>query len=431
MDSGLYKLKEVVDKLNLSNSNNDKLEVLKYIEDKQVLDLLVYTYSPFIKFHITKDQLQKHNNLYEPVTSYSSFISLLDDLRSRKITGFDAIEKVNSFIFKLDEELQEIALNVIDKNLKVRIAENQINKVHPNLIPEFKVQLANSYDDKTKKKMNFNNDSWLASTKLDGCRLVVIIDDTGKVSLYSRQGKEFNTLDILKKEIEKLKLKSVVFDGEIGIIENNTVNFQKTMKEIRKKDHQILNPKFFIFDYLYLSDFYKGESELYFSSRLELLKTIPFNSTYISILPQYPINSHKQIDDKLEEAISKGEEGLILKRDSKYMGKRTNDILKVKKFSDAEFVVKGIETGLIRSIVDGKDVEEELLSAVVIEYKNNNVSVGSGFSMEERRLFSEKPEEIIGKVITVNYFEESIDKDGNYSLRFPVVKVIHGKSRET
>ena len=37
--------------------------------------------------------------------------------------------------------------------------------------------------------------------------------------------------------------------------------------------------------------------------------------------------------------------------------------------------------------------------------------------------------EILNKVITVKYFEETQNQSGNYSLRFPTVKVIHGNKR--
>jgi DNA ligase-1 len=37
---------------------------------------------------------------------------------------------------------------------------------------------------------------------------------------------------------------------------------------------------------------------------------------------------------------------------------------------------------------------------------------------------------IVGKIITVQYFEETKNQDGGISLRFPTVKVVHGDQRE-
>ena len=36
---------------------------------------------------------------------------------------------------------------------------------------------------------------------------------------------------------------------------------------------------------------------------------------------------------------------------------------------------------------------------------------------------------ILGKTITVQYFEESQNQDGEYSLRFPVLKYIYDEKR--
>ena len=71
-----------------------------------------------------------------------------------------------------------------------------------------------------------------------------------------------------------------------------------------------------------------------------------------------------------------------------------------------------------------------MLTAVVINHRGNIVRVGSGFSIDQRKQFFRNPSDILGKEITVQYFEESQNQNGDYSLRFPVVKAIHGEKRE-
>ena len=68
---------------------------------------------------------------------------------------------------------------------------------------------------------------------------------------------------------------------------------------------------------------------------------------------------------------------------------------------------------------------------MIIEHKGNIVSVGSGFSLEERSRYYENPKLIIGKEITVQYFEKSKDKQGIESLRFPVVKHVFETGKRT
>jgi len=124
-----------------------------------------------------------------------------------------------------------------------------------------------------------------------------------------------------------------------------------------------------------------------------------------------------------------GWEGLMLRKDAPYQGKRSNDVLKVKQFYDAEYVVVDIENAVNRVIVDGKEVEEMMMRNVVIEHKGYRVQVGSGFNHEQKRYYFENPSEIIGKQITVQYFEESHNQNGGISLRFPTVKAIYETKR--
>ena len=131
-------------------------------------------------------------------------------------------------------------------------------------------------------------------------------------------------------------------------------------------------------------------------------------------------------------AESMGWEGIMLRKDAPYKGKRSNDILKVKKMHDEEYIVKDIEYGPFR-IVD-KELKQEVtiqtMTNVLIEHKGNTVSVGSGFTLDQRNHYYNNPKDIVGKEITVQYFEESQDKTGKYSLRFPVCKTVYENGRQ-
>jgi DNA ligase-1 len=71
-----------------------------------------------------------------------------------------------------------------------------------------------------------------------------------------------------------------------------------------------------------------------------------------------------------------------------------------------------------------------MLSAIKIPYKGNTVSVGSGFSIEQRQEFYKNPKKILGKTVTIQYFEETLNEQGLYSLRFPVLKHIYDSGRD-
>ena len=431
----LKRIQEFVTRLKSTNSTNDKIDIIKeYNDDYIIKQVLKYTYSPFKQFHLTSATVKKNKKL-EPREGYNDLFYLLDALTKRTITGHEAIQSVKGYIQHMEEWQQDLVFCILDKNLKTRTGADLINKAIPGCVPTFKVALANSYD-KQKGKVNFDTQIWFASHKLDGVRCLAIVDENGTCNFFSRQGKTFDTLDTLKNEIEGLNLRNIVFDGEVCVVdENGAEDFQGIMKEIKRKDHTIENPKYKIFDYLMLEEFDTQVSKRSLSDRLGKFNMVynTFNEQLncIDLLEQWKVESEEHFQELAELATKNNWEGLILRKDCEYKGKRSNDLLKVKKFFDEEYVVKSIETSTHRIIVNGLEVEEEMLSNVVIEHKGCDVGVGSGFDQSERRKYFKNPELIIGKTITVQYFEETLNQDGCHSLRFPVVKHVYDGVRTT
>ena len=65
---------------------------------------------------------------------------------------------------------------------------------------------------------------------------------------------------------------------------------------------------------------------------------------------------------------------------------------------------------------------------MTLEELGNKVGVGSGFSKQERIHYAEHPEDIVGHIITVKYFEETTNQKGGASMRFPTVKCVYENS---
>ena len=358
-----------------------------------------------------------------PFTPYGSIFELLEALANRDITGHEAIESVNGFVEE-NKTYEDLIWNIIDRNLKTRSTVSMINKAIPGLIPTFDVALAKAYDEKTQKKVDWE-DGWFVSRKLDGVRCLTIVDMFGDVKFFSRQGKEFLTLDNLKKDIKALGLTNTVFDGEICMVdENGNEDFQGIIKEIKRKDHTIQSPFYYIFDMLDIEDFNDKTSTDKFAKRLVNLRNSVMETSMVGILEQLECND-AIFDLMMEKSKKGGWEGLMLRKNSPYKGKRSDEILKVKQMFDEEYVVVDLENDYHRVIVDGKEVNELMLKNVIIEHKGNRVQVGSGFNHEQRRYYFENPEEILGKQITVQYFEETTNQNGTHSLRFPVIKAVY------
>ena len=426
----LQDIQNFVTESNQTNSNTDKLGILKkYAKNQSVLLALNYTYNTFKQYGVSSENCKKNSNLVKH--AYSDLAKLLDDLNDRNITGHTAISCVNGFI-EANKAHEELIFNIIDRNLKTRSTTSMINKVIPGLIPTFDVALANSYDEKMAKKVDFN-DTWFVSRKLDGCRCICIIDENGEPKYFSRAGNEFMTLKNLDAEIISLGLKNMVIDGEICMLDaHGNENFQGIIKEIKRKDHTIENPFFYMFDLLTMEEFINKEGTTLFSVRNVQLDNLFYEREFknIGYLEQTILLDERMLMIHVSEAKENGWEGLMLRKDAPYQGKRSNDVLKVKQFYDAEYVVVDIENAVNRVIVDGKEVEEMMMRNVVIEHKGYRVQVGSGFNHEQKRYYFENPSEIIGKQITVCYFEESHNQNGGISLRFPTFKAIYENRRD-
>ena len=193
--------------------------------------VLLYTYHPLWQYNVTSDNLKKKKSLRGK--QYKNFFALLDDLKARNITGHDAIGAVNSFIDEY-EEYEELIHCIIDKDLKTRAGDKIINKAIPDHIPEFSVALADKYE----PKLVDWKDGWYVSRKIDGARCIGIVDSNGDTTFYSRTGKEFDTLGIVRDGIKGLNVTNVVFDGELCLVdENGNEDFQGVMKQLKKKDH--------------------------------------------------------------------------------------------------------------------------------------------------------------------------------------------------
>lgn len=439
----LDKLDKLVNELNSSNSNKDKESKLReYRNDEEIKRILFYTYNPFYQFNITsKNCIKNRSKLPVLVQVGYTLFDLLDDLRLQNISGHEAISRVNGFV-SLNPEHEELIYRVIDKDLKTRTGDKLINKAIPNLIPTFEVALAEKYEpgmvDFPQRSIILHEflikrAGWYVSRKLDGVRCIIVVDEDGDVESYSRQGKRFETLSIIEQEIKKIGLTHVVFDGEICMVdENGNESFQGVMKEIRKKDHTMENAMFKVFDCLSLTEFTTGVGDTPLQGRLlHLLAFLDSEDTpHVSVLEQELVRDEEHFQEWVSRASDEGWEGVMIRKNVGYEGKRTKNLLKVKTFHDEEYVVTGVESNMIRHIVDGVDVEEEMLSRIMIEHKGNVVGVGSGFTMEQRRDFHRDPSLIVGKTVTIQYFEESQNQDGEFSLRFPVIKHIYENDRD-
>lgn len=203
---------------------------------------------------------------------------------------------------------------------------------------------------------------WI-SEKLDGVRAYW----DGK-HLISRRGNAFPAPEWFIKGFPAEPL-----DGELWLGRNN---FERLVSIVRtqKPDHagwkQI---KYWVFDMPGMLGT--------FSQRLENLTILvkENNSVYIDVVKQYRLENHAQLMEKLAGISKAGGEGLMLRRaNSMYNAGRSDDLLKLKPFEDAEArVVRHLQ---------GKGKFLGMLGALLVESEDGRrFRIGTGFSDEQRR----------------------------------------------
>ena len=429
LTKNLNYLQSFIDEMNDSSSGNYKIETIKKHSDSKFLQMIFnYTYNPYKKYNVTSKNCKKNSDLLGHANTYGSIFTILNDLANRVSTGHTSIANVNRFILE-NIQHENLIYNIIDRDLKMGASTSSINKVIPGCIPTFKVALANPYN---VKRVDFKSGDWYGSRKLDGVRCICR-KENDIVTFFSRSGKEFLTLGNLENEILKIP-GNFILDGEICMVDKDgNEDFQGIMKQIRKKDHQIEKPKFFVFDYLTLEQFDNQTGTTPLTLRLRNgYHNLPNDVNYdmLEFLPQEQLTTEEQFTEMAKAAEDAGFEGIMVRKNVGYEGKRSHNLLKVKKFHDAEYTVLGTTNAFIRWTENGKQVERECLSNITIEHKGCKVNVGSGFSKEQREMYYESPQDIIGKTVTIQYFEESENQNGGFSLRFPVLKHVYTNGRD-
>ena len=92
-------IQDFVEASNATNSNSDKLEVLKtYTQYESVCKALNYTYDTYKQYGVTSANCKKNSDLMGHPNTYGSLFTLLDDLNNRVCTGHTAIANVNRFV---------------------------------------------------------------------------------------------------------------------------------------------------------------------------------------------------------------------------------------------------------------------------------------------------------------------------------------------
>ena len=242
--------------------------------------------------------------------------------------------------------------------------------------------LANSYHD------NINLAEYYVSEKLDGVRAYW----NGR-ELISRQGKRFAAPAWFVAEFPAAPL-----DGELW---SKRGDFERISGFVRRaKPHEGWRQLAYrVFDMPAVAG---G-----FARRLQIMqKTLAtIQNPHIKMVRQWTVDSADELQQQMQDIVQQGGEGLMLRhKDAPYRGGRSNDLIKLKPFEDAEAVVMGYKAG--RGKFTG------MLGSIKVRSRDGYVFyIGSGFTNQQRQ---QPPP--LGATITFRHNGKTI----NGIPRFPV-----------
>ncbi|QTN42757.1 DNA ligase [Marinobacter salsuginis] len=220
-------------------------------------------------------------------------------------------------------------------------------------------------------------DGYWVSEKLDGVRAYW----TGERFL-SRGGYEYRAPGWFTKGFPDHPL-----DGELWMGRGRFAELSGAVRQEEPDDDDWQRIRFMVFDL--------PDKEATFDQRLTRLRVLieEVGSPYMALVDQQRASTHEKLMQRLDEAVDGGAEGLMLRLGgSGYRSGRSNDLLKVKQYQDAEAVV-------VRHL-PGQGKFEGLMGSLLVELEDGRqFRIGSGFTDGER---ASPPDP--GTTITFKYY---------------------------
>lgn len=392
----------------IANKDNELFKkCLRFLLDKNIITGISNSKISKVNKNTTKENATQKLNSFEEVMEY---------LKEHNTGKDEDIANVKSFIYDhyiVDDNEFMFYVQMITKKYKLGVDSKTVNKCISGLIPTWEVQLGSSYE-----TLKLKEGSWFSlSQKMNGNRASFYKD-----KLISRQGKEFTGMQHIISDLKQLGI-GWFYDGEL--IRKNVdylsdgENFRIGTGIINSDAESKNEIKFVIFDYFPESEILSKQSNDKYKVRRKLLNELRKNieekqlQNVEVVTMVYEGSDQSQIMKWLDYAVEQGWEGLMLNKDAVYKCKRTTDLIKIKRFYTMDLPVV--------EVLEGDGRLKGTLGALVVQYKENTVNVGSGFDDETRKRFWDNRESLIGRVVEVKYKEISKDKKtGLESLQFPI-----------
>ena len=428
----------IIEKLEADNSRLAKEQViLEAMEEglDEFFEGVRMALDPLVTFGVKQVPEKAENEVLSAQgLSWENFKELADKLIARELTGHAARDAI---ILQMNiataEQWNGFYRRILIKDLRCGCSEKTVNKIAKKFpqytIPTFTCALAHDSANHEKKMVGKKQ----IEVKLDGVRVLAVCK-SGKVELFSRNGKQFHNFPHIIKEIEAVLERKpspydCVLDGEVM-----SKDFQDLMKQVHRKDGKAATDSVLhLFDFIPLADFLEGGWDKPQTYRSNLVKYWVLENE--DLLEHVTACEWEEVDLSTDEgnrrfvelnktAVDGGYEGVMIKDvDAPYECKRTHSWLKAKPFIEITLKVVDVEEGTGRN--------EGRLGAVIVEGEddgyNYRLNCGSGFTDSQRDEYWTERSSLIGQLIEIRADARTKSQDSDtYSLRFPRFKTFRG-----
>ena len=400
---------KTLDLIAQTQGTNAKMALLAEHDTPELRRALKYGLDGFINFNVVKVPRVKSGQRIggTDAEQWQRFFDAADRCARREVTGNAAVEELHAVFQASSPEAEKWMRNVLAKRFALGLATKSVNKVFSGLIDTFEVQLAEKMTDKILQKLP---DTVCIEPKLDGIRCLAIVQN-GQCEIYARSGKQITNFDdTIGRELATLP--PAVYDGEIM-----DEDFTALMRQARRKENVDVSGSYLaLFDAIELGEWdTRTGREPFRHRRQRLVGALEGRDfQYLRLVEQRDVHkSPDTIDAQHREFVAQGYEGAMVKNpDAPYCFGRSDAVIKVKSFFDADLTVVGFKEGT------GKHVGK--LGSILVDFEGNEVNVGSGFDDEQREEVWRSRDKYLGMTAEVRYQEVTLDSEGKpNSLRFP------------
>jgi DNA ligase 1 len=417
MDHPLFHLKNQFEQV-ANARGKSKIPLIKTFATNGLFnnELFLKTYDFVFNPHITTGIAKKKMSKKLTEKAVEMPVDILEVFRFVKEnnTGSDRVVKsVQEWINSQPQETHKFLKDVFTNDLQIGASEKALNEaLGYEYIPVWDVMLGKKWEQYMEKVTG----KFFVTLKMDDHRCTIIYNDKKQQwELKARSGLLYEGIVEIEALLELLP-KDMVYDG--GLISANAnqdskARFRETGKILRTNGDKT-GLMFYFYDMIPKDEFLKGKSKLGYEDRRKKLDEFfnKYGLSYSGLVSRVP--TYYEGEDKaaimpiLDQVLADEFEGLMVNTaNGKYETKRTNSLLKVKKFYTVDLRITGYK----------EYKHPGQLGAFKVDYKGHESFVGIGFKAHERVEFWEKRDEMVGKIIEVVYFQESENQNGGKSIR--------------